>query len=224
MHMAHSTVTLLFLACIVAIAIAHEGCGTADPSPIEKRMDLHRMQQHEHQHKDEQAEGSPTGLSTRSAMTRAATVPVDLVFHLLADNQGVSGATRIWTSDAISNEVARINQHFSSTAFTFRHAKTIVTRNAKWSSSSIQNDDVVDDMVASLRVGGADVANIFVTDGTCKTTGGFSSYPRDYGWFPEGTFTSEDRIFICPDQIGALGDGYFHTLVTHELGHWFGLR
>jgi hypothetical protein len=224
-------VTLLIF--LVTRAAAEDECGTVDLSPAEERMDRHRM---EHQKQQRTfgtsraavpAGGSKLLKSSNIDGARAlcnGCVSVDLVFHILANNQGNSDAATIWTSQAISDEVIRINQHFSSTPFTFNILQTVSTSNTEYSSSSIENDNLIDNMVADLRVGGADVANIFVTDGTCKTTGGFANYPRDHGWFPEGTYSYKDRIFICSTQLGEIVNGYFHTLVTHELGHWFGLR
>jgi hypothetical protein len=220
-------VTLL----IFLVAAAEDGCATVDLSPAEERMDRHRMEHEKLQRTFGTSRAAAAGgsdiLKSSNGGARAlcnGCVSVDLVFHILANNQGNSDAVTIWTSQAISDEVARINQHFSSTPFTFKMLQTVTTRNTEYSSSSIENDFLIDEMVASLRVGGSDVANIFVTDGTCKTTGGFANYPRDHGWFPEGTYSYKDRIFMCSTQLGEIYNGYFHTLVTHELGHWFGLR
>jgi hypothetical protein len=205
--MKHVAILLLLFLVIVPL-LAHQDCAFEDTiSPEQKRIDRQRMS------KDKQQQRS----FSSSLCTRC--ISIDIVFHVIGNSNDV----RLWTDAAVDQEVNRINQHFSSTPFRFVRPRVIRTQNNEWANARINNDRVRDDIVASLRVGGPDVANIFVTDGTCQTTGGYATFPFDHGFFPTNQYSMEDYVFICSTYIGKLNNEFHHTIITHELGHWLGL-
>ena len=147
-------------------------------------------------------------------------VTVDIVFHIVGASN--SNAARLWTDSAIQGELARVNQHFASSSFRFT-SRVIRTARSDWGSTKITKEKVRQNITAGLRVGGVDVANVFVTDGTCLSTGGYANYPRDYGFFPPNQGSMSDYIFLCATDTGIMYDDVYHTILTHELGHWLGL-
>ena len=180
------------------------------PSPIQKRLDYLRVQ----------GTSVKTRTTPRVLCTRCVTI--DMVFHIIGTSD--SNAARLWTDTAIQEEVKRVNQHFAVTPFRFSSVPRIVrTTNKVWGQASIGSASTREEIVESLRFGGADVVNIFVTDGTCKTTGGYGTYPHDHGFFPPNQYSKRDYIFICATDLGHMYDDVYQTLITHELGHWLGL-
>lgn len=179
------------------------------PSPIQKRLDAQRVKSR-----------TPQKRYLTNALCTGCVV-IDIVFHIIGTSN--SNAARLWTDVSIAQEVDRVNQHYASTPFRFNKRRVIRTANSVWGSATVGSAAARESIVSSLRVGGADIANVFVTDGTCKTTGGYGTYPRDRGFFPSNQYSNKDYVFICATDTGIMYDGVYHTLITHELGHWLGL-
>lgn len=193
------------LLLFVALPLTADGTDFNNPPDEQKSLDAKRMY-------------SLVRSTARSLCIGC--VKVEIVFHIVGASN--SNAARLWTDDAIQDEVDRVNQHFSSSPFQFT-ARAIRTARSDWGSTRIGKEAVRQEITAGLRVGGIDVANVFVTDGTCITTGGYANYPRDYGFFPPNQGSMSDYIFLCATDMGIMYDDVYHTILTHELGHWLGL-
>ena len=203
----HLLLLILHVALMAMVAMADADFD--GPSPIQKRLDAQRVKSR-----------VPQKRYLSKALCTGCVV-IDIVFHIIGTAN--SNAARLWTDVSIAQEVDRINQHFSSTPFRFNKRRVIRTANSAWGSANVGTATARESIVSSLRVGGADIANVFVTDGTCKTTGGYGTYPRDRGFFPHNQYSKKDYIFICATDTGIMYDDVYHTLITHELGHWLGL-
>ena len=199
----------LFLLVPLMAMMANADADFDGPSPVQKRLDAQRVK----------SQTSQTKYVKKTQCTGCTAI--DIVFHIIGTTN--SNAARLWTDVSIQQEVDRTNAHFSSTPFRFRRRRVIRTANSEWGSATVASAEVRESIVSSLRVGGADVANVFVTDGTCKTTGGYGTYPRDRGFFPPNQYSKKDYIFICATDTGHMYGDVYHTLITHELGHWLGL-
>jgi len=163
--------------------------------------------------------------ASKAATTRTRQIPspgsvtIDVFFHLFIDRRSSGEVSRV-TESMLEEELGIVNEDFGATPFRFRLAGVTKTYDNDWNRLDGEDDDAIDEASRAMREGGSDVMNVFVTDGLCDAgLGGFAQYPYEHGWYPEGTFSEKDRIFLCP--IVLLGSS---RTVTHEIGHWLGLR
>jgi len=203
-------------AFFVIICSAHgpvSPCGFEEPQSMHEKKDARLMAKREN-----------STINQGSNFQTQRAVTIDMVFQIVDNYEGNSVASRLWTTPAIIEEVNRINQHFSETAFQFRLTSIIRTNNDKWAIAQYRDTEVLNEMVAHLRIGGSDVLNIFVNDGLCSTMAGVGSFPEAGPFFPDGQASLRDRVLICSTRIGIIEGNIFDTVVTHEIGHWMGLR
>eukprot|EP00548_Thalassiothrix_antarctica_P015011 CAMPEP_0194176102 /NCGR_PEP_ID=MMETSP0154-20130528/10083_1 /TAXON_ID=1049557 /ORGANISM="Thalassiothrix antarctica, Strain L6-D1" /LENGTH=870 /DNA_ID=CAMNT_0038890169 /DNA_START=186 /DNA_END=2795 /DNA_ORIENTATION=+ len=165
-------------------------------------------------------------LYDRISISRQGFIPdrveIEIIFHIIEDENRRGDAAQLWTPSAIEDEVDAINADYEITPFRFKVKRINRVRNNNWNQVSSTNDDRVEDISHALREGGGDVLNIFVVDGLCDGgLGGFAQYPYEQGWFPEGQYSYKDRVFIC---AGVLSSSDQRSTTTHEIGHWMGLR
>ena len=147
-------------------------------------------------------------------------IEVETVFHVISP---FSSDSPIISNDEIEQQLRLINEHFGQTPFLFRLSTTTQTYNDEWALGAMKNDGKGTDALASqisasLRVGGPDVANVFLVSSVCSSFGGFASVPFEKGMFPLGMYSKTDFIFLCPAEM-KIND----ALLTHEMGHWMGL-
>lgn len=146
-------------------------------------------------------------------------IDIKVVFHIITNQAGTSESNSL-SDSVLAEELQILNDRFVGTPFSFSHLMTIRTVNDYWSFvDTYENKDVVDTITAQGRVGEANTANIFYTDGTCTGYSGFASFPNDKGFYPSGMYSIKDRIFMCPKYYGP-----DETTLAHEFGHWLGLR
>lgn len=209
----------------------------ADPTVNRNENDDHESLPEELEQLDKKrmdllyAAAEKTKISTRSSSSKSSLIPdccveVEVAFHIIEDRNGESNAAKLWTQTAIEEEIGRVNEDFAPlTPFEFKLLKITRTKNDAWSQMDDDDDDGIDLISKTLRVGGGDVLNVFVLDGLCRKKGGFAQYPYEHGWWPQDTFSPKDRVFMCATNIGLdwTGDTY-HKTTTHEIGHWLGLR
>eukprot|EP00546_Thalassionema_frauenfeldii_P009955 CAMPEP_0178922884 /NCGR_PEP_ID=MMETSP0786-20121207/16408_1 /TAXON_ID=186022 /ORGANISM="Thalassionema frauenfeldii, Strain CCMP 1798" /LENGTH=312 /DNA_ID=CAMNT_0020597311 /DNA_START=70 /DNA_END=1004 /DNA_ORIENTATION=- len=163
--------------------------------------------------------------SSKAAISRTRQIPspgsitIHVRFHLFIDEGRRRETSRV-TDKMLEEELEMVNFDFGSTPFRFRMIDVSRTYDDDWNRIDGSNHGNIEEATLELREGGSDVVNVFVTDGLCDAgLGGFAQYPYEHGWYPEGTFSEKDRIFLCP--IVLLGSS---RTVTHEIGHWLGLR
>lgn len=189
----------------------HSKCATAEPNEVDLEKDIERMKKYTARRRSRS--------EIRSVCIGCETI--DLIFHVLEDKARRSNAVEFLTDDNIAEQVAVLNEHFAETPFRFAHRETIRTTNDDWAYKQTFGRDLSATIASKLRKGGADVANLFFTDGTCIDTGGFASLPFENGMFPRGYYSKYDFIFLCPWTLSA-GDNRDGATITHEVGHWLG--
>jgi len=159
------------------------------------------------------------GISREQQIPSPGSITIDVRFHLFIDRDRRGETARV-TDSTLEEELDLVNVDFGATPFRFRLADVTRTYDNDWNGIDGSNSDDIDEAAKEMREGGSDVMNIFVTDGLCDAgLGGFAQYPYEHGWYPAGTFSEKDRVFLCP--IVLLGSS---RTVTHEIGHWMGLR
>jgi hypothetical protein len=147
-----------------------------------------------------------------------ATIPV--YFHVFTD--GAEGRLSVTT---LRQQVSVLNTEFAGgeggypTGFRFTYAGVDYTDNATWFSALDPGTSVERTAKAATHVGGADVLNVWTTDGPSYL--GFATFPSwykrspqldgivlDYKSFPGGPYGSQFSL---------------GKTATHETGHWLGL-
>jgi hypothetical protein len=210
---------LLFCFTLMSAVIAqndthdhdHSKCGTHDPTAEEVSKDVERMSKYKARRRSR----------SQARSLCVGCVVIDVIFHVLEDEGRQSHAIRFLTDDSIAEQMEVLNEHYAQTPFRFAHRETVRTTNDEWAFERTFNQDLGKTITAGLRKGGADVANIFYTDGTCLDAGGFAAMPFEYGMFPEDTYSKYDFLFLCSWTISA-GDNRHGSTLTHEMGHWLG--
>jgi hypothetical protein len=129
------------------------------------------------------------------------------------------------TQANLKHQEQMLNEDFSGSAFWFYSNRTTRTFRNDWAYGEVHNGTFATDLsqtiTAALRIGGPDVANVFLTDGTCETIGGFATIPFFYGMFPPLTYSKRDSIFVCPTALSTTTNAA--TTLSHEMGHFLGL-
>jgi Pregnancy-associated plasma protein-A len=224
----------------------HFDCGTHDvPDDVSQQI-RSRLAKYKGQRDDSSllsSENSNNSTTRRSLSSKLCTGchKIDLVFHVIEDEKRKSDASRYLTDSNIALEVRTLNENFRKTPFQFIHRNTTRTINDKWAFGKVYEKTevfgrgritpLVSSIVAALRVGGPDVANVFFQDNGPPTTttsssctANFASIPQELGMFPEDVYSNRDYIFICPQSIVAGPRGRVNkAALTHEMGHWLGL-
>jgi hypothetical protein len=141
---------------------------------------------------------------------------IQTYFHIIDDDERTTNSSILWTDEAISDEVDRLNSGFNQTPFAFELAsitRTFNTTRAFMSTEDYLNRTLLE-TVADLRVGGPDVMNVFVLEGVCASFKGQATRAGNfYGVFPEGMSSVAERVLICADIIGS----EYTTLIHGEL-------
>ena len=152
-------------------------------------------------------------------------VTIDVWLHFLQDPRypGGSASEEVVSDYTLQQQFDLTNSHFRDTPFQFRLLGINKVANERFASSDpdprLDNNSLAREIGTTLRRGGADVMNVFFSDGVCKSNMGFARYPKDRGIWPDGTYHPDDTVFVC---IELLHSGVSTTL-THEIGHWLGL-
>eukprot|EP00546_Thalassionema_frauenfeldii_P002821 CAMPEP_0178930854 /NCGR_PEP_ID=MMETSP0786-20121207/21544_1 /TAXON_ID=186022 /ORGANISM="Thalassionema frauenfeldii, Strain CCMP 1798" /LENGTH=729 /DNA_ID=CAMNT_0020607583 /DNA_START=194 /DNA_END=2380 /DNA_ORIENTATION=+ len=158
-------------------------------------------------------------ISRQNFMPPIGSIRIDVYAHVLTTSRN-SDVTR----NMMRDEIDMVNIDFEDTPFVFQLKGLSYTSNSRWNDitgrGGDDEDDEIDEAVRELRVGGSNTLNLFLSDGLCEVNlGGFAQYPYEHGWYPPNQFSEKDRVFLCPSVL--LGDS---RTVTHEIGHWLGLR
>jgi hypothetical protein len=148
-----------------------------------------------------------------------ATIPVYI--HIFTD-----GARGDISAQTISQQIAVLNAGFGGfeggtyTGFSFKLAGVDRTNNADWFSNLNPGTSQERAAKAATHVGGANVLNIWTTDGPSYL--GFATFPSWYKRSPQldGVVIDYKSFPGNPTYAGAYDLG---KTVTHEVGHWVGL-
>jgi hypothetical protein len=138
-------------------------------------------------------------------------------FHVI--NNGPSASQGNIPDSQITAQLDVLNAAFAgSSGFTFRLAGITRTTNASW--YAMQPGSTAETQAkAALRVGGADVLNIYSANPSGGLLG-WATFPSDYAANPQRDgvvvlYSSLPGGTAAPYNLGDTG--------THEVGHWFGL-
>ena len=132
-------------------------------------------------------------------------------------------STGVITEAILEDQFLLTNYHFRDSPFRFRNIETVFVDNEYYASVDYDKVEGSSEAATALyRQGGSDIANVIYADGVCFDAAGFASLPEDHGMYAEGTYSSSDHIFMCPNHVWKL-DNDLGTTLAHELGHWMGL-
>eukprot|EP00547_Thalassionema_nitzschioides_P014090 CAMPEP_0194244646 /NCGR_PEP_ID=MMETSP0158-20130606/11666_1 /TAXON_ID=33649 /ORGANISM="Thalassionema nitzschioides, Strain L26-B" /LENGTH=846 /DNA_ID=CAMNT_0038980195 /DNA_START=88 /DNA_END=2625 /DNA_ORIENTATION=+ len=200
------------------------GCNMDDHglSEEDEHLDVLRMAKLQTSVQKQQQQQTPNARSGSNSNNNKFSLPpidsidIDVYAHVLT-RQSNSDVTYRILQEEINNLV---NVDFQDTPFEFHFKGVDYTSHSRWNDIDGSDDDDTDDATAALRIGGGDVLNLFLAEGLCDANlGGFAQYPYEQGWFPPNQYSHKDRVYLCPSVL--LGDS---RTVTHEIGHWLGLR
>ncbi len=150
---------------------------------------------------------------------------IPVVFHIIARSDG-SGAA---TNAMINAQLAVLNDAFAgkdqnagfATGFTF--TETAQSRSQVWNNDAWFNatsgSTAERDMKATLRVGGPETLNFYLTNAGGNLLG-WATFPTSYTSNP-----SYDGVVVLTESLPG-GDAAPYNLGdtgTHEVGHWLGL-
>jgi hypothetical protein len=147
-----------------------------------------------------------------------ATIPV--YFHIYTD-----GKIGDLTQAQLNNQIDVLNAGYSGleggayTGFSFKFAGVDRTDNANWFYNLGAVPNLERPAKSATRVGGADVLNIWTTNGPGYL--GYATFPSGYKTSPE-----TDGIVLDYNSFkgGAYGTAFSLAKTgTHEVGHWLGL-
>lgn len=154
--------------------------------------------------------------SSGSIVSVAATIEVDLYFHVVASSTSV--ADGYITDTQLSNQLSVMNSAFAPQSIHFNLRGTDRTINANWASDGNELA-----MKRALRKGTYSALNIYFL----KSVGGAFGYC----YFPTGgaspgsnTFYQDGCSVLSSTVPGGSSTNYnLGQTATHEVGHWFGL-
>ena len=166
-----------------------------------------------------QADQAPVEEAPPSRKGREYRVSIPVHFHVFT-----SGATGRLSTQQLRDQVNVLNATFAGreggydTGFSFTYASADYTDNAKWFAMDY-GTSVEREAKAATRVGGADVLNVWTTNGPSYL--GFATFPSWYKTAPQ-----LDGVVLDYNSLkgGAYGTRYsLGETGTHEVGHWLGL-
>lgn len=143
-------------------------------------------------------------------------IEIQVIFHPIQDSAQQSEVSTTVTGDAIETQMRILNMQFVETPFTFRHSATRWHTNDAFAFTPIPQftpDGIAGDIAAEYRQGGADIANVFLTDGTCQY-GNFASIAGFKGVFPSNQYSRGDYIFLCPRSLATYDDPDFFYFIS----------
>jgi hypothetical protein len=168
--------------------------------------------------KDPPIEEVPDSAKGKGGENFRATIPVYI--HITTD-----GAVGNLTSQQIQRQIAVMNAGYGgfeggfATGFSFKLAGVDRTNNPTWFYNSVYGSPVQRDMKAATHTGGANVLNIWTTNGPGYL--GFATFPSSYKHA-----SYQDGIVLDYNSFpgGAYGEAFsLGKTATHEIGHWLGL-
>lgn len=163
----------------------------------------------------------PTSFDPRRVRNASIVVPV--YFHVVT-----SGSNGRVARDQLSAQVEVLNVAFankvrqnrggSATPFTFSLKGYRYVDRAKWFSRS-EDPLVESQMKGSLRIGGANMLNVYTTQP--RGVLGWATFPNSFAAFPSSDGVVIDHRSIPRAKSGnPPGSGF---VLVHEVGHWLGL-
>jgi hypothetical protein len=168
--------------------------------------------------KDPPIEDVPDSAKGRGGKNFRATI--DVYVHIATD-----GSVGNLTSQQIQRQIQVMNAGFGgfeggyATGFSFKLAGVDRTNNSNWFYNSTYGSPVQRDFKAATHTGGANVLNIWTTNGPGYL--GFATFPSMYKHA-----SYQDGIVLDYNSFpgGAYGEAFsLGKTATHEIGHWLGL-
>lgn len=214
---------LIAFGTIVSTTLGHGGCGTVpDKDYLEEQT-----KKYQETRARSLSRSSSTSLRSQTTTVCIGCISIELVFHVIGNAAQTTKADTMGTDDNLAQQLQVLNEHYKLTPFQFVLKETKrINSNDEWAfATALSGGSITTTALTisgSLRVGGPTVANVYISDGTCNSDS-FASFPSFRGVFPENTYSRNDYIFLCPDVISFGEDAMSQTVLTHELGHWFGL-
>ena len=162
-------------------------CGSVNPSREEEEQDLEQMK--------EWKRHFTSHPSTRRRLQEYGSVEINLHYHVFrrADN-----------SEDISDEVLMeqfrvLNDSFANTPFKFVLQPINRYDNDEWADYDFRSQAESNNFAITkdLRIGGPDALNIYFNQGICETVAGFASFPLNDGYYPNGSYSPHDGIWMC---------------------------
>ncbi|POS71985.1 metalloprotease [Diaporthe helianthi] len=192
----------IFLTAIAAShAVAQRICGTPDPTEEEIALAKSFYQVEK------------AARLAGNAVSAAATIEVNVYFHVLATSTSASGG--YLTTSQISAQLDAMNTAFAPHGVSFVNAGTDWTVNSNYA-----NDGSETTMKRALRKGTYADLNLYFV---------YSMEPLGYCYYPTTTSGSDSSFYLDGCTILAStvpgGEAPFDLGLTavHEVGHWFGL-
>jgi Pregnancy-associated plasma protein-A len=142
---------------------------------------------------------------------------VQVYFHVI--NSGNLESQGNLTTSQISAQMDVLNAAFGAqTGFSFELANVTRTTNASWYTMS-PGSTAEAQAKSALRVGGADVLNIYSANPGGGLLG-WATFPSDYAAQPKS-----DGVVVLYSSVpgGSAAPYNLGDTATHEVGHWFGL-
>lgn len=193
-------------------------CATApvkdeDALKLQDQIDLHRA-------------NYKLATGSEEMMRAPGSVNVQVRVHVI--NQGAGTANGDIPQAWIDAQIQVLNDAYSgigpggvgmNTPFRFTLAGVDRTTNVAWYNAEDGSSDEVA-MKTALRVGGANVLNLYSTNAGNGSLLGWATFPSDYASFPayDGVVCLWASFPGGPAAPYNLGD-----TATHEVGHWLGL-
>jgi hypothetical protein len=144
-------------------------------------------------------------------------------FHVISEDLSAEGGNV--PDSMVMDQIAVMNQDFSSTGLEFNLGGIKRTVNAEWYRKVYYGNTQNKEMISQLREGGPDALNIFTvgfvepppdTDALL----GYATFPWEYEASPE-----IDGVVMATQSMpgGTLEPYNLGKTATHEVGHWVGL-
>jgi hypothetical protein len=155
---------------------------------------------------------------------KSGSVTVPVVFHVVSKGSGIANGDV--PTKMLRAQIDVLNESFAGVAGAeaantpFRFSLMAVTRtiNAAWFNAGI-NSAAEREMKTALRVGGADVLNMYITNAGGVYLG-WATFPQ---WYEQDPLM--DGVVVLHSSLpgGSLAPYNEGDTGTHEVGHWLGL-
>lgn len=138
--------------------------------------------------------------------------------------RGIERSTALHSDSQISQQINVLNQDYKTTGIQWKLAETTRTTNAEWFNVAAPENIQQVQMKTALRKGGIRDLNVYTVGfNTPEWQGllGYATFPMSYP-----TNRSDDGVVIYYASLpgGSAAPYDLGRTLTHEVGHWLGVR